>query len=472
MNNDGMTHQETTAGHCTARQRKTAGAAQHIVRRVATLIPAALVFSALTACGGGSGGGGRSVPTAMPQTVNTAQPAPATTPEPDNTANTAQPAPTNDPQPSDTASPTQPTLLFDVTAHDFTTQGMPSTRTAAISALERVYNPWHVLEYGSEFGSVTEEVFSSEITIRRSFQPANDTRAYEAWAQGWTGRGVKVGILDDFQTPEDPFFGSITHGDYVSIVTYQVAPESDIAERQLTLGCAVEDQDANNQATTAFDYFNANGHHIVNASFGTPRYNDGSCPGQTAGLLSVADWRAAIDEAARNNIFLRVGQSSNTVGSYDANMLFVVAAGNTGLNCTEGVAGCDLFAAAVDHLRGNGDSNAGDRMVFVGALEDGTNNIASYSLTAGEEMKHDYMVAHDDVDSFGDNAGTSFAAPRVTGAAALVRHKFPNLNGAALKQVLLQTADDLGQPGVDNVFGYGELNILNALSPVGKVTSR
>ena len=82
---------------------------------------------------------------------------------------------------------------------------------------------------------------------------------------------------------------------------------------------------------------------------------------------------------------------------------------------------------------------------------------------------NDFIVAHDDVLSAGDKQGTSYASPRVAGAAALVRHKFPNLASAQLKQVLLQTATDLGATGVDSTFGHGKLNIAGALSPQGTV---
>jgi subtilase-type serine protease len=62
----------------------------------------------------------------------------------------------------------------------------------------------------------------------------------------------------------------------------------------------------------------------------------------------------------------------------------------------------------------------------------------------------------------------------VAGAAALVRHKFPNLNGPQLKQVLLHSADDLGADGPDEIYGYGALDVLGALSPMldenGKLT--
>ena len=59
--------------------------------------------------------------------------------------------------------------------------------------------------------------------------------------------------------------------------------------------------------------------------------------------------------------------------------------------------------------------------------------------------------------------GSSFAAPRVTAAAAKVQEKFPWMTGHELKQTLLTTAKDLGQPGVDTIFGWGLLDETKAL---------
>ena len=59
--------------------------------------------------------------------------------------------------------------------------------------------------------------------------------------------------------------------------------------------------------------------------------------------------------------------------------------------------------------------------------------------------------------------GSSFAAPRVTATAAKVQEKFPWMTGHELKQTLLTTAKDLGQPGVDTIFGWGLLDETKAL---------
>jgi len=59
--------------------------------------------------------------------------------------------------------------------------------------------------------------------------------------------------------------------------------------------------------------------------------------------------------------------------------------------------------------------------------------------------------------------GNSFAAPAIAGAAALLKQYWPKLGGKKISRILLDTARDLGEPGVDKVFGVGLLDIENAL---------
>ncbi|MDI9616184.1 MAG: S8 family peptidase [Methanothrix sp.] len=60
-------------------------------------------------------------------------------------------------------------------------------------------------------------------------------------------------------------------------------------------------------------------------------------------------------------------------------------------------------------------------------------------------------------------SGTSMAVPQVAGAAALILEGFGNLTPADVKRVLLRSADDLGDPGADNTFGWGAMNITRAV---------
>jgi subtilase-type serine protease len=84
-----------------------------------------------------------------------------------------------------------------------------------------------------------------------------------------------------------------------------------------------------------------------------------------------------------------------------------------------------------------------------------------YSVGAGE-------VGRD----FGDGngyamiSGTSMAAPHVSGAAALVWEAFPHYTAAQVAQTLLLTATDIGAAGIDDVYGWGLLNVGAAVQGV------
>ena len=61
-------------------------------------------------------------------------------------------------------------------------------------------------------------------------------------------------------------------------------------------------------------------------------------------------------------------------------------------------------------------------------------------------------------------SGTSPATAIIAGAAALVRSRFPKLSAVEVIHRLTATATDLGPPGRDDEYGYGELNLVAALT--------
>jgi subtilisin family serine protease len=323
-----------------------------------------------------------------------------------------------------------------------------------------------------------------DVDVTALFRPVKDTQATDAWQLGWTGRGIKIGVLDGFIVKYIPVEErDVSHGAAVSFVAQQIAPEASIATRQLTFGCNLPAGQQERQIKDGFDFFEANGYHIVNNSWSADRYFRDSCKpkgSRNPGLLPNDTWQSLIvaekQDAARKAMIIPLSDDD----AYDANMLFVFAAGNGNNSdrpnyCPGGMSACNLLAAAIESMRqDDGISDAGARVLFVGALSDEsftsrTKDLALYSYPAGD-MPNDYIVAYDDIFRAGDGSGTSFAAPRVAGAAAIVRHKFPSLNGPKLKQVLLKSADDLGAPGPDAVFGHGQLNLINALLPIDGLT--
>lgn len=154
----------------------------------------------------------------------------------------------------------------------------------------------------------------------------------------------------------------------------------------------------------------------------------------------------------------------------DKGRIYVVAQGNGGKSCNT-TSNCYTSNNGTNyHSISVGLTNKSEHSaIAVGALDGST--IASYSNKAGFS-KEFYIVA--DGNSYNSSGtktghGTSYAAPRIAGAAALTWSKFDNLNAGQVREILLGTADDLGAVGTDDVYGRGRLNVEAALSPIGHI---
>ncbi len=66
--------------------------------------------------------------------------------------------------------------------------------------------------------------------------------------------------------------------------------------------------------------------------------------------------------------------------------------------------------------------------------------------------------------TYGTSSGTSFAAPYVGALAALIRGLNPGLTAPEVRQLIIDTADDVASPGFDNQTGWGRINAFAALS--------
>ena len=330
-------------------------------------------------------------------------------------------------------------------SYDYT-QGPSSSEAAAEQAMpiRAMSSTQYLTPNGTAYSSLSlanQTLNSGQDTVATS-----DTSARTAWRSGWTGKNVKVGIPDDFNASSRIDI----HGDWVALVSQSIAPEANYHKIDM-IG-----SETDMTADQALKYFEDNGYHIINGSWGIDRFDP-----QKSGA-EYTDFDAHVG---------RLVEEFDQNAENAKKALIIYAAGNSGSYCSgKRSERCSLQQAVIDSLRKEGKT-AGESTIFVGSLDDNSNSMADYSIVAGN-LKNDFIVAHDDVLASGDASGTSFAAPRVTGAAALVRHKFPNLTSPQLKQVLLQTATDLGDPGVDDVYGYGKLNIEGALSPIGKVVPK
>lgn len=205
------------------------------------------------------------------------------------------------------------------------------------------------------------------------------------------------------------------------------------------------------QATQGIDYAQEHGANVINLSLGTTVES-------SWGSSSV-------------NILQKAVNAGSTI---------VVAAGNSGLNCEPVNGSLDgqcSFPAATPWVSGNsGLLNGPGGWIVVGSV-DQSGVLSSFSNKAGV-TKSNYVVAPGEnlaifspkTGSYIRGSGTSYAAAVVSGAVALLHQKYPSLTGKKIEDILFSTATDLGAPGVDPVYGNGEINLKKAFAPIGTLS--
>jgi thermitase len=104
--------------------------------------------------------------------------------------------------------------------------------------------------------------------------------------------------------------------------------------------------------------------------------------------------------------------------------------------------------------------------VFAVAAADSAKKKASFSnygdyidVTApGVNIASTYMHSQ-----YASLSGTSMASPHVTALAALIRSTNPALKNTEVMEIMRKTAEDLGTPGKDKYYGYGQIDVVKAL---------
>ncbi|MEN5081598.1 S8 family serine peptidase [Bosea sp. TWI1241] len=301
--------------------------------------------------------------------------------------------------------------------------------------------------------------------------------ASEAYALGLTGKGVLIGIADSgLDSRHSEFLGRVLPGyDFLRDRPLLPGTNSDFTPHGTHVtGIAAAARDGQGMHGVAFAaqvvpaklgalggldlYFStpwpflaAQGVSVINASYGI---------GGGASPLAPD-----VTSVTRNDIqtqFPKVLDGAR--GLADAGILMVVANGNASLPNPDAL-------PALPHLF----PELKNSWLAVGAV-DANNVIAGFSNRCG--VARDWCLVAPGVDiystlpilpgppaqmRYGLDSGTSMAAPVVTGAAALVKEAFPWFAAPELQQTLLTTATDLGAPGVDDVYGWGLLNVGKAV---------
>ncbi|WP_426362105.1 S8 family peptidase [Streptomyces sp. E-08] len=282
--------------------------------------------------------------------------------------------------------------------------------------------------------------------------------APEAWAAGYTGKGVKVAVLDTGIDVGHPDFAGLIdgtasfvpgegvtdvngHGTHVAgtIVgsgaasggdSKGVAPGADLYVGKVLGGVEGSGQDS--WVMAGMQWAAESGADVVNMSLGDSYPTDGSDP------------------------------MSQTVDALSAHYgtLFVIAAGNAGPESISapGAAAAALTVAATDKQdRLAGFSSTGP-LAYSGSMKPdiaapGVDITAprSQAMTDGGEGLYRTL------------SGTSMATPHVAGAAAILAQQHPDWTGAQLKEHLTSTAKGLDGGYSPYEVGSGRLDVAAAV---------
>ena len=260
--------------------------------------------------------------------------------------------------------------------------------------------------------------------------------AEAAYTQGATGAGIRVGVLDSGITPHPAFADRLVEGwNYID-----------------------------NSADTGDDF----GHGTSVAGLIAGRTDEGfigvapdttlvplKCFKQKSSKISniIKGIYGGVDDYGCDILNLSLGFSENSLALREAidhaaemGVLVVASAGNGGTAALS-------YPSAYDSVLGVGEAKSDGKVSLRSNHHAGV-----YMLAPGEKLTTTYYRG-----GYTESTGTSFSVPLVVGAAAAIWSAKPELGAQDLMELLGQTATDGGDPGYDEYYGWGILNVRAAL---------
>lgn len=330
-------------------------------------------------------------------------------------------------------------------------------------------------------------------------------KASHAYSRGWTGKGVKVAVADTgYDLDHTEFVGQVFatkdytgtgmddahgHGTHVlgSMIakknnsgTHGVAFDATAAVIKIGNSSYVNISDAAKGFSWAADEGAIVGNLSANSNYDIFFRN--SLSALSDGTYKSTDSRYDYS----SGIFYNRQNPAEWKEATDKGLVIVNSAGNQGFAVS---ANPGYFATAVNS---DGDLILGGKMLIAGAI-DQNGNVASWSNKAGHICQNintanntcndtykvsdfyilapgwTYSTANDG--TYGTMAGTSMAAPYVTGGIALISQMWPYMKGENLVKLLTTTACKAAcvKNFNVNIHGAGLIDLDQATRPVGAV---
>ncbi len=355
------------------------------------------------------------------------------------------------------------------------------------------------------------------------------TKAYVAYDRGYTGNGIKVAVLDaEFDTSHSDLDANIitgydeedddnsvahvgsyssAHGTHVAGIIaaeknnsgmHGVAYNASIMPVKIFADSGSAMSDISNSVAYAVD----NGAIALNNSWGTSTFTSaasctingyvnqtcyGYIPGTSSSGFNGTAERTEWDDVATSNAVAVFAAGNNGNNSETGKINFYASTSTSstfiGSYTPQVVKNAGLISytnrSTYEGRFGLIDSDIQENWLNVVAVNS-SNEIASFSNGCGDTKA--YCIAAPGVDikstvptsinssGFTTKSGTSMAAPHVSAAVAILKQEFPNLTGAQIVDLLLNSATDLGSSGTDEVYGVGLLNLDGATQASGKMS--
>lgn len=300
----------------------------------------------------------------------------------------------------------------------------------------RTISPTMIIRNGvaPDFSGTDLSSITNTRDYKRNASAYNDIQLSYSIARGYTGAGSTIAVFDtEIESP-------LSHGAAVSEIAHgPIAPNATV--NHYAIAYDTDNFKSYNQIASIID-------SATDANIHNNSWNVSSIAADK--ITSRAQFAAKTSQNFVNSI--------TNAAQNDA--VLVWAAGNDGNNES------GMLSAAprvIPELNGH--------FVNVVAWDSQTRALANYSNACG--VTKDYCITAPGAIQTSNgytHVGTSFAAPVVSAAIAVIREAWPYLTATQITSILFETAADLGDAGVDEIYGHGMLDLENATRPVGELS--
>ncbi|WSA78753.1 S8 family serine peptidase [Streptomyces sp. NBC_01799] len=282
--------------------------------------------------------------------------------------------------------------------------------------------------------------------------------APEAWAAGYTGKGVKVAVLDTGIDINHPDFAGLIDGT-TSFVPGETVTDVNGHGTHVAgtiVGSGAASGGDNKGVAPGADLF------VGKVLGGAEGY------GQDSWVMAGMQWAA---ESGADVVNMSLGDSYPTDGSdpmsqtVDAlsaqyGTLFVIAAGNAGPESISapGAAASALTVAATDKQDQLASFSSTGPLAYSGGMKP---DIAAPGVDITAARSQEMTDGGEGL--YRTLSGTSMATPHVVGAAAILAQQHPDWTGAQLKEHLMSTAKGLDDGYSPYEVGTGRVDVAAAV---------